>query len=462
MNNPSLIKVKLPELGEGVIEATITEYLVKVGDEIEEDQPIVEVSTDKVDTEINSPYAGIVSEILHDKDKVVKVGEAILMLSKTSDSTEKNTENIPTEILENILPKEIIHSNGNGHASVEKIEEEKEEIVTTNERPKVEETILENLEEKNTAFLDNSSNYGISFLSPLVKSICKVEKIEEEELQSIKGSGKEGRITKNDLLQYLENRSISSLPKAASINAEKQTEAVNINLLEERIEMSRTRKMISQRMLGSVQTSPHVTSFLETDMTNIAKWRDKNKDAFLQENGFKITFLPIIIKAVADTILEYPLVNISTEGETIIKKNYINIGIATALDSGELIVPVIKNADKLTVVELGKEINALVQKARMGLLKPTDVAGGTYTVSNIGTFGNLFGTPIINQPQSAILAVGSIEKKPAVIETEHGDLIGIRHKMFLSHTYDHRVIDGFLGGSFLKSLSNRLENFTGI
>ena len=432
-------KLLLPSMGEGVMEATIIEWLFKEGDFVAEDDSVVEIATDKVDSDVPTPVSGKIVKILVEKDQVAKVGEPIAILEIQGEETA------------DAQPE-----------SDEKEEENKEEIV--------EDKVVDLLEEpfKIVPVSMPVSIEGMN-LSPLVRSIIQEENITEEELKSIQGRGLEGRITKEDILEFVSNRGnakTAQQPKAVESNASSASKpvqasapAVTANEGDEIIQMDRMRKIIAENMLLSKQISPHVSSFIETDVTNIVKWRAKNKSSFEKREGEKLTYMPIFVRAVVKAIQDFPMINISVDGDKIIKRKNINIGIATALPDGNLIVPVIKNADQLSLSGLAKAINALVDKARNKKLSPQDIQGATYTISNIGTFGNLMGTPIIPQPQVAILAIGAIVKKPAVLETPQGDVIAIRQKMFMSHSYDHRVVDGSLGGLFLKRVNDYLEEF---
>ncbi|AZJ35366.1 2-oxo acid dehydrogenase subunit E2 [Tenacibaculum singaporense] len=425
-------ELKLPKMGESVAEATITSWVKEVGETIDIDDTVVEVATDKVDSEVPSEVEGTLVEILFEKDAVVQVGETIAIIETEGE------EGATTDALkkEEVKP-EIV-------AAVEKTVEVAKETVTTT--------------------IDTSSSDR--FYSPLVKSIAQTEGISVEELETIKGTGKEGRVTKNDILSYLENR--GSQPKvAAPASTEKKSvprsapapTPVSLSGQDEIIEMSRMGKLISKHMVDSIQTSAHVQSFIEIDVTNIVNWRNKVKNAFQQREGEKLTFTPIFMQAVASTIKKHPMINISVDGDKIIKRGNVNLGMAAALPDGNLIVPVIKNADMLNLVGMTKQVNDLAGRARANKLKPDEIQGGTYTVTNVGSFGSITGTPIINQPQVAILALGAIVKKPAVIETPEGDFIGIRHKMIVSHSYDHRVVNGALGGMFIKTLKEILESW---
>lgn len=436
------VEIRLPKMGESVTEATITNWLKNVGDTVEIDEPLVEVATDKVDNELPSEAGGKLMQILFEKDQVAQVGDVIAIIS-----TDGGT----------VIESPIQETKATPAA-------ETKPVVTTaqNATP----TVIAN---------------GDRFYSPLVKSIASKEGISQQELDVVVGTGKEGRVTKQDILDYISNR--ENAPVAVATTAETPKPAVatpakpatngNIpdfianmkipvaipNAGDEIIEMDRMRKLIADNMVMSKHVSPHVTSFVEADVTNIVMWREKNKKAFKAREGENLTFTPIFVEAVVKAIKDFPMINISVSGNQIIKRKDINIGMATALPSGNLIVPVIKNADRLNLVGLAKGVNEMANNARNNKLKPEDIQGGTYTISNVGTFGNVMGTPIIPQPQVAILALGAIRKLPAVIETPEGDFIGIRHKMFLSHSYDHRVVDGSLGGMFVKRVAEYLEQF---
>ncbi|MDP2541462.1 diapophytoene dehydrogenase [Tenacibaculum discolor] len=421
-------ELKLPKMGESVAEATITSWVKEVGETIDIDDTVVEVATDKVDSEVPSEVEGTLVEILFEKDAVVQVGETIAIIE--TEGEEGATVDAPKK--EEVKPETV--------AAVEKtVEVAKETVATT---------------------IDTSSSDR--FYSPLVKSIAQTEGISVEELETIKGTGKEGRVTKNDILSYLENRG-SQPTVAASASTEKKSAPaptpVSLSGQDEIIEMSRMGKLISKHMVDSIQTSAHVQSFIEIDVTNIVNWRNKVKNAYQQREGEKLTFTPIFMQAVASTIKKHPMINISVDGDKIIKRGNVNLGMAAALPDGNLIVPVIKNADMLNLVGMTKQVNDLAGRARANKLKPDEIQGGTYTVTNVGSFGSITGTPIINQPQVAILALGAIVKKPAVIETSEGDFIGIRHKMIVSHSYDHRVVNGALGGMFIKTLKEILESW---
>ena len=445
-------ELKLPKMGESVAEATITNWLKEVGDSIAMDEAVLEIATDKVDSEVPSEVAGILVEQLFKKDDLVKVGQTIAIIETDA------TASITTTI-----------------ASVAEVQ------------PVAATQITEDIQIiKQTIAQPDDFRNSNSFYSPLVRNIATAEGISNAELELIPGTGKEGRLTKNDLLAYIQNRPLAGAQATAEVISQPQTMAsptivpiatantaqqksfaptsaastlVSSNGQDEVIEMDRMRKLISGYMVASVQTSAHVQSFIEVDVTNIVKWREKVKAAFEKREGEKLTYTPIFMEAVARAIKDFPGMNISIDGDFIIKKKNINLGMAASLPNGNLIVPVIKNADQLNLVGMAKAVNDLGNRAKTGKLKPDDTQGGTYTVTNVGTFGSVFGTPIINQPQVGILALGAIRKMPAVIETPEGDFIGIRQKMFLSHSYDHRVVDGALGGSFVKRVAEYLEAF---
>lgn len=413
-----------PSLGESVTEAVVTNWLKKVGDPVEAEESIVEVSTDKVDTEVPTDVSGILAEIKFQVNDVVKVGEVIAVI------------------------------------------ETQEEISTSGEALDVVQQSVASLE-KNIANIQQSTSAQPQidfsrterFYSPLVKNIAKKEGISLSELDSIKGTGLNDRVTKSDILDYLSHRTQGKAKPSATFNATPADKRVYTKRGEERIEMSRMGKLIAEHMLKSKLTSAHVQSFIEVDVTRIWKWRNKVKKAFEEREGEKFTFTPIFMEVVAKALVDFPMMNVSVEGDSIIKKRNINIGMATALSDGNLIVPVIKNADELSLRGMAKVVNDLANRARANALKPDEVKDGTYTVTNIGSFGTLFGTPIINQPQVGILAIGAIQKVPAVIETPEGDTIGIRYKLMLSHSYDHRVVNGALGGMFVQRVAKYLEEW---
>ena len=411
----------MPKMGESVMEGTILNWLKNVGDSIEQDESVLEVATDKVDTEVPSSHSGILKEILAQKGEIIQVGKPIALIE--TEKIETPGEAMP--IAEPIKQNPPVGAN-------------------------TETTAKSNFVQEKTPAL--SKNQGNRFYSPLVLNIAKEEKIGIQELENIPGSGLEGRLTKNDMLKYLEKRKqeppLQPIKPATSYSG-------NIEI----IEMDRMRKMIADRMIESKRISAHVTSFVEADVSNIVQWRNRWKNQIMEKEGVALTYTPIFIEAVIKAIKDYPMVNISVDGDKIIVKKDINIGVAVALPTGNLIVPVIKNADQYNVLGLTKKVNDLARRARANKLTPDDLSGGTYTVSNVGSFGNVMGTPIIMQPQAAILALGAVQKKPAVIETPQGDTLGIRHLMFLSHSYDHRVIDGALGGMFVRRVADYMEGF---
>jgi len=439
------IEILLPAMGEGVIEATLTKWLVKEGDQVSEDDSLVEIATDKVDSEIPAPENGIVEKILVSEDTVIKVGEVIAILATGS-------EEPPLE----------------RPAVMEKVKEIKVEIEETASN---EEKIRDQSAGSETELINRTPSG--KFLSPLVRKIASEENVSMKELDTMKGSGKEGRITKQDIMNYLVSRKSGFPEKTAteqvetkvpvgvkkSSGIEQSAKPLAVSGEDEVVEMDRVRKIIADHMVLSKQTSPHVTSFIEADVTNLVHWRNRIKDEFFRKEHQKITYTPLFIEATARALRDFPMINISVDGTRIIIKKKINIGMATALPNGNLIVPVIKNADEKNLVGLAKSVNDLANRARNNKLNPDEITGGTFTITNFGTFLNLTGTPIINQPEVAILGIGVIVKRPAVIESEMGDTIGIRHKMILSLAYDHRVVDGALGGMFLKKVADYLEKF---
>ncbi|MCE2685712.1 MAG: 2-oxo acid dehydrogenase subunit E2 [Cryomorphaceae bacterium] len=426
------IEIRLPKMGESVTEATITNWLKNIGDSVALDEPLVEVATDKVDNELPSEAAGTLIQILFEKDQVAQVGDVIAILS-----TEGGAAPAP------VAPE------------------------TPAEHTPIETTNIAMTQNSPTATARLTKGTDGRFYSPLVRTIAQKENINSAELSAIQGTGQDGRVTKKDILSYLETRGNepvaapdTAAPKAQHGNGIQIKELVVLpNSGDEIIEMDRMRKLIAEHMVMSVHVSPHVTSYVEADVTTIVKWRERMKNEFKKREGENLTYTPIFIEAVAKAIKDFPMINVSVSGTNIIKRKDINIGMAAALPSGNLIVPVIKNADRMNLNGLAKAVNELANNARNNKLKPEDIQGGTYTVTNVGTFGNVMGTPIINQPQVAILALGAIRKVPAVIETPEGDFIGIRHKMFLSHSYDHRVVDGALGGQFVRRVADYLEGF---
>lgn len=425
-------ELKLPKMGESVAEATLTSWLKNIGDTIEADEAVLEIATDKVDSEVPSEVDGVLVERLFEIDDVIQVGQTIA----------------------------IIETEGGG------VEAEPAAKVETTPTPK----IIAKVENPVVASIPTTvvESNGDRFYSPLVKNIALAEGISQSELDSITGTGKDGRVTKNDILGCIETRKapVTTQAKApvasktvVETTSEKPKTSVSVNGGDEIIEMTRMGKLIAHHMMESVQTSAHVQSFIEADVTSIWNWRKKVKDAFSKREGENLTFTPIFMEAVAKALKDFPMMNIAIDGDNIIKRKNINLGMAAALPDGNLIVPVIKNADQLNLVGMSKAVNDLAGRARTGGLKPDDIQGGTYTVTNVGTFGSIMGTPIINQPQVGIIALGAIRKVPAVIETTEGDFIGIRYKMFLSHSYDHRVVNGALGGQFVKRVADYLEGW---
>ena len=436
----SKFELKLPKMGESVAEATLTAWLKDIGDTIEFDEAVVEIATDKVDSEVPSEKKGVLIEKCFEVNDVIEVGQtiAIIETDEIEISAETNTEN--------------------------NIQEENTKSTEDKNIPEKElaEEITESLEKSADIILktDKVSTSNKGFLSPLVKNMIKKEGITSDELTQIKGTGKDKRITKNDILSFLSNRNVILHKPIESDSNIIQPEKLDVSdFSDEVIEMTKMGKIISQHMTDSVKISAHVQSFIEVDVTNIYNWRDRVKSGFESREGQKFTFTPIFIEAVAVALRQYPMMNISVSDDKIILKKKINIGMATALADGNLIVPVIKNADQLNLVGMAKSVNDLASRARSNNLTPDDVAGGTYTVTNVGVFGSIMGTPIINQPQVGILAFGAIRKMPSVIETEEGDYIGIRKKMIISHSYDHRVVNGALGSKFIKAVKDYLENW---
>lgn len=424
--------IVMPKLGESIQEGTITKWFVKEGDTVEEDDMLFEVATDKVDSEIPSPVDGVISKILYPEDSLVAVGEVLAVVSLDGEAEDDASEEGATTASE---------------AETSAAASEKTDVASD---------------------VDDSRQRSTRFYSPLVKTIAKEENVSLDELEQIEGSGAGGRVQKNDILAYIEKRksekaspaTAQQAPKTAAPAVErKAAPPVSVGEGDEVVEMDRVRKLIADHMVMSVQVSPHVTSVVEADVTELVLWRKQNKDAFQQKYGEKITFMPVFTEAVAAALAEFPLVNSSVDGDKIIMRKNINIGIAVAKPDGNLIVPVIKNAEQKNLIGITKDLNRLANAARTNKLDPSEIQGGTFTITNFGSFGNIIGTPIINQPQVAILATGIIEKKTAVLETPTGDVIAIRHKMYLSLSYDHRIIDGALGGAFLRKIADNLENF---
>lgn len=414
----------MPKMGESISEATIIKWLKSVGDFVEAEEIILEVATDKVDNDVPSPVSGVITEIRFQKDAIVEVGAVLALINSELGS-------------------------------------EKIELGSKKEQTNVEaSSTLQNRQPTTNNRQPTTDN----FLSPLIISIAQKENLSIEELQSIPGSGVDGRLQKSDVFQYLKNRKYPLPSRKSEVESLKSSSypKPKINYIEGKdhiVEMDRMRKMIADHMVYSKQTSPHVTSYIDVDVTNLVDWRNKNKDEFLKKNNEKFTFTPVFVQAVAKAIINFPMINVSVDGANIIVHKDINIGMATALPSGNLIVPVVKNANEKDLVALAKDVNALAEASRNNKLKPDQVQGSTFTISNVGTFGSLMGTPIINQPEVAILAFGTIKKRPEVITSPNGDEIAIRSMMFLSLSFDHRVVDGFLGGSFLRNVAENLENF---
>ena len=442
----------LPKMGESVAEATITNWLKNIGDVIDAEESIVEVATDKVDSEVPSPVSGTLVKILVDVNGVAEVGSPIAIIEVEGEGSGSSAAPVPE-----VTPVPAV--------AAAEIEEQVAAAAAT-----------VSATEPSGPIAKNSNG---RFYSPLVRSMAREEGIGQSELDQISGSGKEGRVTKKDIIAYLEGGRSNATPAAVSqstpvrpaetaaapaqptsVATTKTTApAIKIGAGDEIIEMDRMRKLIADHMVNSVQTSPHVTSFVEADMTKVVLWRNRMKGEFQKKHGEKITFTPIIMEAIVKAIQDFPMINVSIDGNNIIKHGAINVGMAAALPSGNLIVPVVKNADQLSLLGITKAVNDLANRARNNQLKPDEISGGTYTLTNVGTFGNVMGTPIINQPQVAIMAAGAIVKKPAVVETPEGDVIAVRHKMFLSHSYDHRVVDGALGGMFVKRVAEYLESW---
>lgn len=455
------VELIMPKMGESIIEATILGWLKSEGDTIEMDEPICEIATDKVDSEVPSEVSGVISKLLYKEGDVVAVGAPLAIIE---------VEGAVASAPQQVAPPAV-----ETPPAVTQVQDQIKTVVQSVAQPAV----------------SISPSYSGRFYSPLVLNIAKEEQISMQELDTIPGTGKDNRVTKNDIKTYLEKRPeggfqavpqqvaaptqtvaqpvapvvsvpvakapVPVAPSTALATSGQATTSVSGNV--EVIEMDRMRKLIAKHMVNSVQTSAHVTSFVEADVTNIVNWRNKIKDSFAKREGEKITFTPIFIEAVAKAIKDFPQINCSLEGNNILMKKDINVGMAAALPSGNLIVPVVKNADQLNLTGITKKVNDLANRARIGKLKPDEIEGGTFTLTNVGSFGNVMGTPIINQPQVAILAVGIIKKKPVVIETPQGDVIGIRSMMFLSHSYDHRIVDGALGGKFVRRVADYLEQF---
>lgn len=423
------VELVMPKMGESIVEATILKWVKQVGDTVEEDETILEIATDKVDSEVPSPVSGTIAKILFEENDVVEIGKVLAIIATEGEEVE-----ITTSLTSNI------------------------EVKTSTNGVRKEEPVLV----PSPSMMAPHQN--TRFYSPLVKSIAKKENIGQVELDAVNGTGKDGRVTKKDILIYLNNRSMPSVSQTTEVISKSAPtksapKPYKLGENEEIIEMDRIRKLISNHMIESKKTSAHITSMVEVDVTPIVNWRNKVKAGFQKKFGQKITYTPIFMEAVAKAITEMPMINVSVDGYNIIVKKNINLGMATSLPTGNLIVPVIKNADQINLLGMTKAVNDLATRARANKLKPDEIQGGTFTVTNVGTFGNVMGTAVIPQPQVAILAVGAIRKKPGVIETPQGDFIGIRHMMFLSLTYDHRVVDGALGGAFVRKVGDLLENF---
>ncbi|MEZ5082427.1 MAG: dihydrolipoamide acetyltransferase family protein [Bacteroidales bacterium] len=423
----ALFEIIMPKLGESIIEATITKWLVKEGDTIAEEDPIVEIATDKVDSEIPSPVDGKITKLHYNEGETVPVGAVIALVNMDGDD-----EPVESEIKSEDKPEPIIANK-----------EETKAEVTQEDGPSI-----------GIDFSDSQK-----FYSPLVKNIAKQENIALSELDALEGSGKDGRVTKKDILNFIEDKKSGRVTVPSPTLKAIDTPPVTSGVGDEIVEMDRMRKLIADHMVMSKHTSPHVTMFHEVDMTQVVYWRNKIKNEFQQREGEKLTFTPIFIEAAARALREFPFVNASVDGYKVIKRKNVNVGMATALPNGNLIVPVIRNADQKNLVGLAKDVNDLANRARNNKLNPDEIQGGTFTITNFGQFGNATGAPIINQPQVAILGIGTIKKKPVVIETQHGDLIGIRHMMILSLAFDHRIVDGAMGGMFLQKVAGYLENF---
>ena len=444
--------IVMPKMGESIAEATIIRWLKNEGERVEKDEPLVEIATDKVDSEIPSTEAGILVKQLYKDGDVVKVGESVAIINTEGGAAVSAPAPVDVATATQVSVETAV-------AAIEN------QIQTA--QPAVEP-------------ITNAD--GTRFYSPLVMNIARTEGVSMSELEAMPGTGKEGRVTKSDILHYVANRgnqvvstvvptaiapiaesvAVSSAPVSVASTASAKVavkSSISLNPGDEVIEMDRVRKLIADHMVMSMQTSPHVTSFVEADVTNLVNWRNRVKDSFKKREGENITFTPIFIEAVAKAIKDFPMINVSVDGTSIIKRKNINVGMAVAQQNGNLIVPVIKNADSMNLLGLTRAVNELAGRARIGKLTPDEIQGGTYTLTNVGSFGNVMGTPVINQPQVAIMAVGAIRKKPAVLETEYGDVIAIRHMMYLSHSYDHRVIDGALGGMFVRRVADYLEQW---
>lgn len=443
------IELVMPKMGESITEATILSWKKKVGDKVEQDETILEIATDKVDSEVPSPCSGVIAQILFEENAVVAVGKVIAMIS-----TEANAE---------VQPSPSIATP----AATPKVEQP-QPVATPQPQPMTATASNGSSQSKTVAVELPKPSEGGKFYSPLVRTIAKEENVSVLELEGIAGSGQGGRVTKSDILDFVQLKKSSpqvavtappQYQEAPPLKIESVKPAASVSGNVEIVEMDRMRKLIADHMVMSLQVSPHVTSFVEADVTNLVNWRNRVKGDFQKKYGENITFTPIFIEAVCKALREFPMVNASVNGSQIIIKKDLNIGMAAALPSGNLIVPVLKNADNLNLVGLTKTVNDLATRARANQLKPDEVQGGTFTLTNVGIFGNVMGTPIINQPQVAIMAMGAIRKKPAVLETEFGDVIAVRQMMFLSMSYDHRIVDGMMGGSFIRKVADYLEQF---
>jgi len=446
--------IVMPKMGESIAEATIIRWLKNEGERVEKDEPIVEIATDKVDSEIPSTEAGILVKQLYKDGDVVKVGEPVAMINTEGGASAVAPAPTATPVAAPLVETPVAVETA---------------VAAIENQIQAAQPVAEPL----------SNADGSRFYSPLVLNIARTEGVSMVELETVPGTGKEGRVTKLDILAYVANRGTAAQPAAVaaapaapaapvtsapvvSQNTPAKVEvktSVSLNPGDEVIEMDRVRKLIADHMVMSKHTSPHVTSFVEADVTNLVNWRNRVKDSFKKREGENITFTPIFIEAVAKAIKDFPMINVSVDGSSIIKRKNINVGMAVAQQNGNLIVPVIKNADTMNLLGLTRAVNELANRARIGKLTPDEIQGGTYTLTNVGSFGNVLGTPVINQPQVAIMAVGAIRKKPAVLETEYGDVIAIRHMMYLSHSYDHRVVDGALGGMFVRRVADYLEQW---
>lgn len=444
----------MPKMGESIAEATIIRWLKNEGERVEKDEPIVEIATDKVDSEIPSTEAGILVKQLYKDGDVVKVGEPVAMINTEGGASAVAPAPTATPVAAPVVETPVAVETA---------------VAAIENQIQAAQPVAEPL----------SNADGSRFYSPLVLNIARTEGVSMVELETVPGTGKEGRVTKSDILAYVANRGTAAQPAAVaaapaapaapaasapvvSQNTPAKVEvktSVSLNPGDEVIEMDRVRKLIADHMVMSKHTSPHVTSFVEADVTNLVNWRNRVKDSFKKREGENITFTPIFIEVVAKAIKDFPMINVSVDGSSIIKRKNINVGMAVAQQNGNLIVPVIKNADTMNLLGLTRAVNELANRARIGKLTPDEIQGGTYTLTNVGSFGNVLGTPVINQPQVAIMAVGAIRKKPAVLETEYGDVIAIRHMMYLSHSYDHRVVDGALGGMFVRRVADYLEQW---